>query len=119
MHLGAVVLLFRRQLVATTEAHLQDSGEWPKDLSVADANKCRDECAAAGQQVARILRLLSFDGTLTTRCWLIMYVILTTESPTRSQILNLLQLLGVYSGSRSAFLCFHQIAQRPLRDCGR
>jgi hypothetical protein len=43
------------------------------DLSMVDANKYRDECGVAGQQVARILRGLTFDGTLTTRCWLLMY----------------------------------------------
>jgi hypothetical protein len=32
----------------------------------------RDQCALAGQQMARIMNLIAFDGTLTKRCWLIM-----------------------------------------------
>ncbi|KAF2439468.1 hypothetical protein P171DRAFT_123151 [Karstenula rhodostoma CBS 690.94] len=73
MYLGAVILLYRQLLVATAEMQLTDGTSWDLDLSVADAKRYRNECALAGQQVARILRLISFDGTLTTRCWLVIY----------------------------------------------
>ena len=43
------------------------------NFSVDDARRYRNECAVAAQQIARILSLISFDGTLTKRCWLIIY----------------------------------------------
>lgn len=72
MYLGALILLYRQLLVATAETQLTDGAAWALDLSVDDAKQYRNECAVAAQQVARILRLISFDGTLTKRCWLIM-----------------------------------------------
>ncbi|KAL1610178.1 hypothetical protein SLS60_001843 [Paraconiothyrium brasiliense] len=73
MYLGAVILLYRQLLVATAETQLTDGAAWDLNLSIEDAKRYRNECALAGQQVARILRLISFDGTLTKRCWLIIY----------------------------------------------
>lgn len=72
MYLGALVLLYRQLLVATVETQLTDGAAWNLDLSTGDARKFRNECAVAGQQIARILRLISFDGTLTKRCWIMM-----------------------------------------------
>lgn len=72
MYLGALILLYRQLLVATAETHLTDGAAWDLNLSVDDAKRYRDECALAGQQIARMLKLISFDGTLTKRCWLIM-----------------------------------------------
>ncbi|KAF2030255.1 hypothetical protein EK21DRAFT_112174 [Setomelanomma holmii] len=73
MYLGALVLLYRQLLVATAETQLTDGAAWNTDISVNDAHRYRDECAVAAQQMARILGLISFDGTLTRRCWLIIY----------------------------------------------
>ncbi|KAJ4299067.1 hypothetical protein N0V90_004311 [Kalmusia sp. IMI 367209] len=73
MYLGAIILLYRQLLVATAETQLTDGAAWDLDLSIEDAKRYRNECAMAGQQVARLLRLISFDGTLTKRCWLIIY----------------------------------------------
>ncbi|KAH7093709.1 hypothetical protein FB567DRAFT_610283 [Paraphoma chrysanthemicola] len=73
MYLGALVLLYRQLLVATAETQLTDGASWNSNISVLDANRYRDECAVAAQQMARILGLISFDGTLTKRCWLIIY----------------------------------------------
>lgn len=72
MYLGAVILLYRQLLVATAEMQLTDGAAWDSNLSIEDAKRYRNECALAGQQIARILSLISFDGTLTKRCWLIM-----------------------------------------------
>lgn len=72
MYLGALILLYRQLLVANAETQLTDGAAWNLDLSVEDAKRYRNECAIAGQQIARILGLISFDGTLTKRCWLIM-----------------------------------------------
>ncbi|PVH97242.1 hypothetical protein DM02DRAFT_685570 [Periconia macrospinosa] len=69
MYLGALILLYRHLLVAVAEKHLP----WTLKLTVEDAQKYGNECAVAGQQIARILSLISFDGTLTKRCWLIIY----------------------------------------------
>ncbi|CAI6342558.1 unnamed protein product [Periconia digitata] len=69
MYLGALILLYRHLLVAIAEKHLP----WTLKLSVEDAQKYGIECAVAGQQIARILSLISFDGTLSKRCWLIIY----------------------------------------------
>jgi hypothetical protein len=74
MYLGALILLYRNLLVASAETHLTEGVAWQLDLSVDDAQMYRDECALAAQQIARLLSLLSFDGTLTKRCWLIMCV---------------------------------------------
>lgn len=74
MYLGALILLYRQLLVATAETHLTDGAAWGLNLTLEDAKRYRNECAIAGQQIARILRLISFDGTLTKRCWLIMQV---------------------------------------------
>lgn len=72
MYLGALVLLYRQLLVATAETQLTDGASWNLNISTQDARRYRDECAIAAQQMARILSLISFDGTLTKRCWLIM-----------------------------------------------
>ncbi|KAF9728747.1 hmg box protein [Paraphaeosphaeria minitans] len=73
MYFGTVMLLYRQLLVATAEMQLTDGAAWDLNLSIEDAKRYRNECALAGQQVARILRLISFDGTLAKRCWLIIY----------------------------------------------
>ncbi|KAF2794029.1 hypothetical protein K505DRAFT_361488 [Melanomma pulvis-pyrius CBS 109.77] len=73
MYLGALILLYRHLLIATAETLLTDGAGWSLDLSDADARRYRSECAVAAQQIARILGLISFDGTLTKRCWLIIY----------------------------------------------
>lgn len=72
MYLGALILLYRQLVVATAENHMTNGAAWNLELSEADARRYGNECAVAGQQIARILRLISFDGTLTRRCWLIM-----------------------------------------------
>jgi len=72
MYLGALILLYRHLLVATAETELTDGAAWSLNFSVEDARRYRNECAIAGQQIARILSLISFDGTLTKRCWIIM-----------------------------------------------
>jgi Rod binding domain-containing protein len=72
MYLGAVILLYRQLLVATAEVQLTDGAAWDLNLSLEEAKRYRNECALAAQQVARILQLIAFDGTLTKRCWLIM-----------------------------------------------
>ncbi|KAF1951514.1 hypothetical protein CC80DRAFT_553167 [Byssothecium circinans] len=73
MYLGALILLYRQLLVATAEKQLTDGAAWNLDLSAAEVVRYRNECSMAGQQIARILGLISFDGTLTKRCWLIIY----------------------------------------------
>lgn len=72
MYLGALVLLYRQLLVATAETQLTDGAAWNTNISESEARFYRDECAVAAQQMARMLNLISFDGTLTRRCWLIM-----------------------------------------------
>jgi hypothetical protein len=72
MYLGAVILLYRQLLVATAKTQLTEGAAWDLDMSIEDAKRYRNECALAGQQVARILRLVSLDDNLTKRCWLIM-----------------------------------------------
>jgi hypothetical protein len=76
MYLGALILLYRTLLVAAAETQLTDGAAWNLDLSIEDARRYRNECAVAGQQMARVLKLISFDGTLTRRCWMMMYVFL-------------------------------------------
>ena len=72
MYLGALILLYRQLLVATAETQLTDGAAWSLNVPVNDARRYRNECSIAAQQIARILGLISFDGTLTKRCWLIM-----------------------------------------------
>ena len=72
MYLGAVILVYRQLLVATAEGQLTDGAANNLSFSGHDARHFRNECAIAGQNIARILRLISWDGTLTRRCWLIM-----------------------------------------------
>jgi hypothetical protein len=72
MYLGALILLYRQLLVATAETQLTDGASWSSTIPEVEARRYRDECAVAAQQIARILSLISFDGTLTRRCWLIM-----------------------------------------------
>lgn len=73
MYLGALVLLYRQLLVATAETQLTDGAASYSNLPAEDARRYRNECATAAQQMARILKLISFDGTLTRRCWLVIY----------------------------------------------
>ncbi|KAF9697665.1 hypothetical protein EKO04_004009 [Ascochyta lentis] len=73
MYLGAVILVYRQLLVATAEGQLTDGATNHLMYSQHDARKFRNECAIAAQTIARILRLIAFDGTLTRRCWLIIY----------------------------------------------
>jgi hypothetical protein len=72
MYLGALVLLYRQLLVATAETQLTDGAAWNTNISEREARFYCDECAVAAQQMARMLNLISFDGTLTRRCWLVM-----------------------------------------------
>ncbi|KAJ4361744.1 hypothetical protein N0V95_001637 [Ascochyta clinopodiicola] len=73
MYLGAVILIYRQLLVATAEGQLTDGAANHLTYSSQDARRFRNECAIAAQTIARILRLISFDGTLTRRCWLVIY----------------------------------------------
>jgi hypothetical protein len=71
MYLGALVLLYRQLLVASAEAQLIDGASSAlNNISVEDIKVYRQECAVAAQNIARMLRLISFDGTLTKRCWI-------------------------------------------------
>jgi len=72
MYLGALVLLYRQLLVATAEAQLIDgTASSLNNLSVDDVKLYRQQCATAAQNIARMLGLIEFDGTLTTRCWIV------------------------------------------------
>ncbi|UPX20046.1 uncharacterized protein EKO05_0010292 [Ascochyta rabiei] len=73
MYLGAVVLVYRQLLVATAESQLTDGAAKKLGYSSHDARGFRNECAIAASTIARILRLIAFDGTLTRRCWLVIY----------------------------------------------
>jgi hypothetical protein len=71
MYLGALVLLYRQLLVAAAGAQLVDeAASTLNNVSADDVKIYRRECATAAQNIARILGLISFDGTLTTRCWI-------------------------------------------------
>ena len=71
MYLGALVLLYRQLLVDSAEAQLIDGTPSAlNNISVEDVRIYRQECAMAAQNIARMLSLISFDGTLTTRCWI-------------------------------------------------
>lgn len=73
MYLGALILLYRQQIVATAETQLTDGAAHNPTFAIQDAHRYRNECAVAAQQISRILSLISFDGTLTMRCWIIIY----------------------------------------------
>ncbi|KAF7441425.1 hypothetical protein A1F99_143010 [Pyrenophora tritici-repentis] len=74
MYLGALVLLYRQLLVATAEAQLIDGAASSfNNLSTNDVKLYRQQCATAAQNIARMLGLIDFDGTLTTRCWIVIY----------------------------------------------
>lgn len=73
MYLGALVLLYRQLLVAAAETQLTDGAAQHPNFSVEDVRIYRNECAMAAQQISRLLSLISFDGTLTKRCWLLIY----------------------------------------------
>ncbi|KAF2133839.1 hypothetical protein P153DRAFT_372395 [Dothidotthia symphoricarpi CBS 119687] len=73
MYLGALILLYRQLLVATAESQLTGDAACNLNFSADDSRRHRDECAVAAQQITRILGLIHFDGTLTKRCWLIIY----------------------------------------------
>ncbi|KAE8847429.1 hypothetical protein HRS9122_04336 [Pyrenophora teres f. teres] len=74
MYLGALVLLYRQLLVATAEAQLIDgTASSLNNLSTNDVKLYRQQCATAAQNIARMLGLIDFDGTLTTRCWIVIY----------------------------------------------
>lgn len=68
MYLGTLVLLYRQLLVAG--AQLSDEAATPLNMSADDIKMYRRECSTAAQNIARILGLISFDGTLTKRCWI-------------------------------------------------
>ncbi|KAL5121410.1 hypothetical protein ACEQ8H_000481 [Pleosporales sp. CAS-2024a] len=73
MYLGALVLLYRQLMVGTAERLLTDGAAWNTDIPEEEARKYCSECAVAAQQMARILDLIACDGTLTKRCWLVIY----------------------------------------------
>jgi hypothetical protein len=72
MYLGAMILLYRQLLVATAATQLTNGAAWTSNIPEAEARRYRDECALAAQHIARLLNVISADGTLTRRCWLIM-----------------------------------------------
>lgn len=73
MYLGALVLLYRQLLIATAETQLTNGAAHNPNFSPSETRLYRNECAVAAQNIARILALISFDGTLTKRCWIIIY----------------------------------------------
>ncbi|KAF2278948.1 uncharacterized protein EI97DRAFT_224084 [Westerdykella ornata] len=73
MYLGALILLYRRPLVATAGVRLDADTHWDMEFTPEDAKRYRNECAVAGQQVAHILHLISIDGSTSRRCWLLIY----------------------------------------------
>jgi hypothetical protein len=71
MYLGALILLYRQLLVAAAEAQLTDGTACAlNNISADEVKMYRQECTIAAQNIARMLGLISFDGTLTTRCWI-------------------------------------------------
>lgn len=52
---------------------LTDGAAALADFATSNARGYRNECATAAQQIARILKLIHFDETLTKRCWLLIY----------------------------------------------
>jgi hypothetical protein len=71
MYLGALVLLYRQLLVASAEAQLiNGTASTLNNIPVNEVKIYQHECAIAAQNIARILGLISFDGTLTKRCWI-------------------------------------------------
>jgi hypothetical protein len=71
MYLGALVFLYRQLLVATAEVQPIDGAvSTVSNVPADDARVYRNECAVAAQNIARILALIDYDGTLTKRCWL-------------------------------------------------
>ena len=73
MYLGALILLYRQLLVATAEAQQTGGAAQNPNFTTVETRRYRDECALAAQQMARLLGLISFDGTLTKRCWIMIY----------------------------------------------
>ncbi|RAR05730.1 hmg box protein [Stemphylium lycopersici] len=74
MYLGALILLYRQLLVAAAEAQLTDGTACAlNNISADEVKMYRQECTIAAQNIARMLGLISFDGTLTRRCWIIIY----------------------------------------------
>ncbi|KAL6705020.1 hypothetical protein ACN47E_007423 [Coniothyrium glycines] len=73
MYLGALVLLYRQLLVATAESQQTSGAAQNPSFSPSEIRAYRDECALAAQQISRLLELISFDGTLTKRCWIIIF----------------------------------------------
>lgn len=72
MYLGTLVLLYRQLLVAAAGAQLTDEAATPlNNLSADDIKMYRRECSTAAQNIARMLGLISFDGTLSKRCWIV------------------------------------------------
>jgi hypothetical protein len=72
MYLGALVLLYRQLLVATAEAQLiNGTASILNNIPADEVKMYRHECAIAAQNIARMLGLISFDGTLTKRCWIV------------------------------------------------
>jgi hypothetical protein len=96
MYFGALILLYRQLLVATAENQITGGAAPRLNLSAEDTQRYRTECAVAGQSIARVLIVISGDGTLTRRCWLIMYVPMHLAYCFSSS--NTPQLLGLYSG---------------------
>ncbi|KAF2707964.1 hypothetical protein K504DRAFT_383608 [Pleomassaria siparia CBS 279.74] len=73
MYFGALILLYRPLLVTSAETKLGEDAAWNLELSPDETRRCRNECAVAAQQIARILSVMSFDGTFSQRCWIIIY----------------------------------------------
>ncbi|KAF2492338.1 hypothetical protein BU16DRAFT_620722 [Lophium mytilinum] len=74
IYLGALILLYRQSLIAASQVQSsKDSYRCTLDLSLKEIQNYREECVIAARQIARILGLIDFDGTLTKRCWLIIY----------------------------------------------
>ncbi|KAF2748293.1 hypothetical protein M011DRAFT_400755 [Sporormia fimetaria CBS 119925] len=69
LYMGAIILLYRQTLVASTEAYLTDD----TGSQCGDARPYRDECGEAARQIAHILRVVTADGVPNPRCWLLIY----------------------------------------------
>ncbi|KAF2196467.1 hypothetical protein GQ43DRAFT_383250 [Delitschia confertaspora ATCC 74209] len=74
LYFSALMLLYRPLLLAAAEAQFSADGNTRSpDFLFDEVRNFKSECFDAAQQVAQVLSLISFGGTLTKRCWMIIH----------------------------------------------
>ncbi|KAK0660721.1 High mobility group protein 20A [Lasiodiplodia hormozganensis] len=70
-YLGAIISLYRQLLLQACEARIHS--KWNLDMPYSQIQSYRTRCSIAAQQMTRMMQLISWNGAMTKRCWVMIH----------------------------------------------